>query len=260
MEHQKLFAWEEKCTQGLPPACTAACPVHVDVKGFLAEMKAGRFDRAMKILRQALPFPGIIGRICDHPCQDACKRREAGRSHLYSRSGKGCVMMSSKPPVKISVQTKKDKRVAVGGSGLSGLTAAHDLATKGYSVVLFESKDRLGGSLWDIPEQILPRDVILSETAVLEKLGVEIRFNTTVGKDISLADLCRDFDAVYMGTGRHSQDTFNLQTSQEGRIQIDPVAFSTSQEGVFAGGRTAHWRGILADSFSVRRQKGCNID
>ena len=236
MEHQKLFAWEEKCTQGLPPACTAACPVHVDVKGFLAEMKAGRFDRAMKILRQALPFPGILGRICDHPCQDACKRREAGEAISIAALEKACVMMSSKPPVKISVQTKKDKRVAVVGSGLSGLTAAHDLATKGYSVVLFESKDRLGGSLWDIPEQILPRDVILSETAVLEKLGVEIRFNTTVGKDISLADLCRDFDAVYMGTGRHSQDTFNLQTSQEGRIQIDPVAFSTSQEGVFAGG------------------------
>ena len=112
------------------------------MKGFLAEMKAGRFDRAMKILRQALPFPGIIGRICDHPCQDACKRREAGEAISIAALEKACVMMSSKPPVKISVQTKKDKRVAVVGSGLSGLTA-HDLATKGYSVVLFESKDRL---------------------------------------------------------------------------------------------------------------------
>jgi glutamate synthase (NADPH/NADH) small chain len=236
MDHKQLRELEEKCTQGLPPACTTTCPVHVDVKSFLAEMKAGRFDGAMKILRKALLFPGIISRICDHPCQAACKRREAGDAVSIAALEKTCVRMSSIPPERISILTKKDKRVAVAGGGLSGLTAAFDLATKGYSVVLFESKDRLGGSIWDIPEEILPRDVILEETAVVANLGVEIRFNATVGENLSLTDLCRDFDAVYLGAGRSSQDTFNLQTSREGRILIDPVTFSTSQEGVFAGG------------------------
>lgn len=236
MDHKQLRELEEKCTQGLPPACTTTCPVHVDVKSFLAEMKAGRFDGAMKILRKALLFPGIISRICDHPCQAACKRREAGDAVSIAALEKTCVRMSSIPPERISILTKKDKRVAVAGGGLSGLTAAFDLATKGYSVVLFESKDRLGGSIWDIPEEILPRDVILEETAVVANLGVEIRFNATVGENLSLTDLCRDFDAVYLGAGRYSQDTFNLQTSREGRILIDPVTFSTSQEGVFAGG------------------------
>ncbi len=236
MDHKQLRELEEKCTQGLPPACTTTCPVHVDVKSFLAEMKAGRFDGAMKILRKALPFPGITCRICDHPCQVACKRREAGEAVSIAALEKACVRMSSLPPEQIYIKTKKDKRVAVVGGGLSGLSAAFDLATKGYSVVLFESKDRLGGSIWDLPEDILPRDVILEETAVMAKLGVEIRFNTTVGENLSLTDLCRDFDAVYLGAGRYSKDTFNLQTSPEGRILIEPAAFSTGQEGVFAGG------------------------
>ena len=131
MDHKQLRELEEKCTQGLPPACTTTCPVHVDVKSFLAEMKAGRFDGAMKILRKALLFPGIISRICDHPCQAACKRREAGDAVSIAALEKTCVRMSSIPPERISSLTKKDKRVAVAGGGLSGLTAAFDLATKG---------------------------------------------------------------------------------------------------------------------------------
>ncbi len=258
MDHKQLREWEEKCTQGLPPACTTTCPVHVDVKSFLADMKAGRFDGAMKILRKAHTFPGIIGRICDHPCQAACKRREAGEAVSIAALEKACVVMSSTTPEQISIHTKKDKRVAVAGGGLSGLTAAFDLAAKGYSVVLFESKDRLGGSIWDLPEEILPRDVILEETAVLGRLGVEIRFNATVGENLSLTDLCRDFDAVYLGAGRSSQDTFNLQTSQEGRILIDPVTLSTSQEGVFAGGglRTGReYSPVLSQSDGKRAAK-----
>ena len=160
MDHKQLRELEEKCTQGLPPACTTTCPVHVDVKSFLAEMKAGRFDGAMKILRKALLFPGIISRIRDHPARPHATA-EAGDAVSIAALEKTCVRMSSIPPERISILTKKDKRVAVAGGGLSGLTAAFDLATKGYSVDLFESKDRMGGSICDIPEEILPREVIL---------------------------------------------------------------------------------------------------
>lgn len=236
MDHKQLRELEEKCTQGLPPACTTTCPVHVDVKSFLAEMKAGHFDKAMRVLRKALPFPGITGRICDHPCQAACKRREAGDPVSIAALEKACVQMNPTPPEQISIQTKKDKRVAVAGGGLSGLTAAFDLASKGYSVVLFESKDRLGGSIWDIPEAILPRNVIVDETAVLERLDVEIRFNTTVGEAVTFPDLYHDFNAVYLGTGKYSKDAFGLPTTQEGRLLIDPATFCTGREGVFAGG------------------------
>ncbi|OPZ75521.1 MAG: NAD-dependent dihydropyrimidine dehydrogenase subunit PreT [Firmicutes bacterium ADurb.Bin456] len=235
-QHRQFREWEEKCTQGSPPACTTTCPMHVDVMGFLAEMKAGRFNEAVKILRKTLPFPGITARICDHPCQTACKRGEVGDPVSIAALERACVELNTVPPVQISAKAKKDKRVAITGGGLSGLTAAYDLAVKGYGVVLFESRDRLGGKIWDTPEAILPRAVIAEETAVLERLGVEIRFNTAVGEAVTLDALCADFDAVYLGTGEHGGKAFNLETTPEGRLSIDPVTFSTSREGVFAGG------------------------
>jgi len=144
--------------------------------------------------------------------------------------------MNTAPPAKISIPPKKDNRVAVVGGGLSGLAAAFELAGKGYSVVAFETKDRLGGSLWEIPEEVLPRQVIVEETAVLDAMGVETRFNNTVGQALSLTDLCREFDAVYLGLGKNSREPFGLKLDPQGRIHTDPITFATSQEGVFAGG------------------------
>jgi NADPH-dependent glutamate synthase beta subunit-like oxidoreductase len=236
MDHKQLRELEAKCTQEYPPACMTACPVHVDVRRFVAEMKAGNFDGAFDIYRKNVPFPGIIGRICDHPCQNACKRGEVGDAICVAALEKACVQMSKVTPNKITISSKKDKRVALAGGGLSSLAAAVGLAGKGYSVVVFEAKDRLGGSLWKIPEEVLPRQVIVEEIAVLETLGVETCFNTTVGQTMSLPDLCRNFDAVYLGLGKNPRDTLGLRLDDEGRPQVDPVTFMTSLDGVFAGG------------------------
>lgn len=243
MDHRRIVEFEEKCTQEHPPACSTACPVHVDVRSFVAAMQAGKFNDAFNIYRKNVPFPGIIGRICDHPCQAACKRGEAGDAISIAALEQSCVRLSSSPPVPLTAPPKKDRRVAVVGGGLSGLTAAFSLAGKGYPVVVFEATDRLGGSLWEIPEEVLPREIIAAETAVLNDLDVEIRFNTAVGQALSLPDLCREFAAVYLGTGKNSTDATNsidLQLDQEGRIWIDLVTFATGREGVFAGGGLRH--------------------
>lgn len=236
MDHKQWREWEEKCIQERPPACTTACPVHVDARRFVAEMKTGRFNEALDIFRKTVPFPGIIGRICDHPCQAACKRGEAGDAISIANLEKACVQMNSAPPVKITIPLKKDKRVAVVGGGLSGLAASFDLAGKGYPVVVLEAKDCLGGSLWEIPEEVLPRQIIVEETAVLDAMCVQIRFKTTVGQAVSLPDLCREFDAVYLGLGKNSKEPFGLKLDPQGRIHTDPLTFSTSQDKVFAGG------------------------
>lgn len=235
MDHQRIVEFEEKCTQERPPACSTACPVHVDVRSFVVAMQAGKFKEAFNIYKKNVPFPGIIGRICDHPCQTTCKRGEAGDAISIAALEKACVQMNSSPPAPITVPPK-DKRVAVVGGGLSGLTAAFNLAGKGYRVVVFETTDRLGGSLWEIPEEVLSKEIIAAEIAVLDDLGVESRFNTTVGQTLSLPDLCKEFDAVYLGPGKISGDTLGLELDQEGRPYIDPVTFTTSREGVFAGG------------------------
>lgn len=244
MEQKRIVEFEKKCTQEHPPACMTACPVHMNARSFVAEMKAGNFDKALNIFRKTIPFPGIIGRICNHPCQAACKRGEAGEAVSIAALEKACVQMSSAPPAKITIPSKKDKRVAVVGGGLSGLTAACELAGKGCPVVVFEAKDRLGGSLWEIPEEVLPRHIIVEETAVLDVLGVETRYNTTVGQNVSFPDLCSEFDAVYLGLGKKPDDTFGLKLDQEGRPQVDPVTFTTGLDGVFAGG------GMLSAGYS----------
>lgn len=236
MEHKRIVELEEKCIQEQPPACVTACPVHVDVRSFMAEMKSGRFAEAFRIYRNSVPFPGIISHICDHPCQIACKRGKVGDPISIVALEKACVQMSLAPPASINIPAKKDQRIAVVGGGLSGLAAAFELARKGYGVVVFEATDRLGGSLWEIPAEILPRKIINEETALLEQLGVEFRFNTAVGQAVSLTDLCDKFDAVYLGTGKNTRVTFGLQLDQEGRLQVDPVTFGTSLDGVFAGG------------------------
>lgn len=261
MDHKRIVEFEEKCIQEHPPACSTACPVHVDVRSFLAEMKTGRFDEALKIYSKSVPFPGIIGRICDHPCQAACKRGEVGDAISIAALEKACVQLTSATPAKMMVSSKKDKRVAIVGAGLSGLTAAFDLAKKGYPVVIFEAKDRLGGSLWEIPEDDLPPQIIVEEFAILDKLGVDSRLNMTVGEDISFTTICQEHDAVYLGLGPFKH-TFDLKIDDQGRIDINPATFATSREGVFAGGSLSAGEGKRSPigSMSDGRRAAISID
>ncbi|CCO09200.1 pyridine nucleotide-disulfide oxidoreductase/dicluster-binding protein [Desulforamulus hydrothermalis] len=235
MDHKRIFEFEEKCIQEHPPACTAACPVHVDVKGFIREIKAGRFDEALNIYSKSVPFPGIIGRICDHPCQAACKRKEVGDAIAIAALEKACVQLVQASPPKVTAPSGKKQRVAVIGGGLSSLTVAFDLAKKGYRVTLFEAGSRLGGSIWEIPEVDLPPQVIDNDLAVLNNLGVIIHFNTRVGKDISFISVCDDYQAIYLGTGNAVWE-FNLPLDEQGNLIIDPVTFAAGRQGIFAGG------------------------
>ncbi len=236
MDHQRIIEFEKKCTQEHPPACSAACPAHVDVRSFVGAMQAGNFNDAYKIYSKNIPFPGIMSRICDHPCQASCKRCEAGEAVSIAALEEACVRMNSSPPVPITAPPPKNQQVAVVGGGLSGLTAAYYLAVKGYPVVIFEAANRLGGSLWEISKEVLPGEIIAAETAVLDNLGVEIRFNNIVGQTFSFMDLYQKYDAVYLGFVSNYTDSCGLQQDHEGRMGIDPVTFATSWKGVFAGG------------------------
>lgn len=262
MDQKELRELEDRCIQECPPACVTACPVHVDVKLFLAEMKKGNFDGALKIFSRTVPFPGILGRICDHPCQDACRRREAGGAVSIGALEKACVQLSPALPVRVTPPPRKKEKIAVVGGGLSGLTAAFDLAGKGYGVTIFEAEGRLGGKLWEIPEEVLPRQVIKEEIGLLEKMGVEVRLNTTVGKDITLEDLGREFDAVYLGLGANPKDTLGLKLDQQGRIEVHPVTLATGHTGVFAGGglRAGGFKPSPVGAVSDGRRAAVSID
>jgi NADPH-dependent glutamate synthase beta subunit-like oxidoreductase len=262
MNHKEWRDYEEKCIQERPPACETACPVHVEARSFVAEMKAGNFNKALAVFRKTVPFPGIIGRICDHPCESSCRRGELGDAISIAALEKACVQLNTAPPAKkITIAAKKNKQVAVVGGGLSGVSAAFELAVKGYHVVIFEATDRLGGSLWDISEGILPREVLQAELGVLATIGVEIRYHTTLWQTIALQDLQREFDAVYLGVGKKPHVAADGTWDQEVGPALDPLTFATNEAGVFAGGgwRTRpHYSPVV--SLSDGRRAATSID
>jgi Fe-S oxidoreductase len=225
MDKGQLQAWESQCIQEEPAGCVAGCPIHVDARRFVAQAAQGRWDDALKTLAKTMPFPRILGRICDHPCERACKRAEAGDPIAIASLERVCVE-TALAPIQTVLLPRKPTRVAVVGSGLSSLTAAWDLLRKGYRVTLFEPGERLGGSLWTYPASLLPRDVITTELARLEALDAEIHCGADVAGRPFITGLRAEFAAVYLGL-----DTPGLDDRPR-----DPLTLATAQEGVFAGG------------------------
>ncbi len=259
IEQSELHQLEDKCIQEYAPTCAAACPIHVDVRVVMAEVSRGDFTAALKALKKTLPFPGIIGRVCPHPCQAVCKRIEAGEVISIAALERACADWGGSVE-KPRVLPKRGKRAAIVGGGLSGLTAAFDLARKGYGVVIYEASHHLGGSLWSFSQEELPRRIIHSELDIVEQVGAQARLNTLVHGD-GLAGLRSEFDAVYLAIGA-SGETFNLALDGQGRIQVDPVTFATSQDGIFAGGsllRSAAERSPI-QSISDGRRAAISID
>jgi len=231
MDQDELKKQEAKCTQENPPSCTAGCPIHVDARKLMLDIQNQDLKSALATLKKKQPFPGIIGRICDHPCEDECIRQEAGTTIAISALERFCVQNVSEIKTKAGIIPPKSQTVAVVGSGLRGLTAAYDLAKKGYKVSLFEKEDHLGGNLWSFPEAQLPPEVIVEELSVLNRLNVQIHLNTAITRQ-DLAKLQEEFNVVYLGLAAHSKRISELLGEQS---SIDTVTCATPLPGVFSG-------------------------
>lgn len=271
MDQKELREQENRCIQEHAPACTAACPAHVDVRGITAELTRGDFGAAFRLLRKAVPFPGIISRICPQPCQAGCLRKDLGGAIEVAALERTCVDYGSQEAEAPKPLPRKPKTVAIVGGGISGLTAAYDLARKGWGVVIYEAGSRIGGGLWQIPPDLLPRDLLQKELDVVASLGVEIHLNTPVGQpggnghSTSLARLCARHDAVYLASGAQALETPELKRDENGRILVDALTFQTSHEKIFAGGdalrfpaQEGHRSAIL--SISHGRRAAVSID
>ncbi|MBN2001954.1 MAG: 4Fe-4S dicluster domain-containing protein [Anaerolineae bacterium] len=235
MDQAQLRNLEAQCTQEQAPPCTAACPLHVDVRGVLAALARDDFDAALQLLARRLPFPALIGRVCEQPCREVCHRGELGGALAIAALERACAGFGApKPPGPVF---RRGKRVAVVGGGLSGITAAFDLTRKGYAVTLFEATERAGGRLWETDEAVLPRDLLAAELESALQ-GVEVRLNAPVNAD-ALAALRADFDAVYLGVGTGPSAAFAAKLAQS----ADPTTFTAAQDGLFAGGRAIHHGG-----------------
>lgn len=236
MDQQQLRRLENQCIQENPPECTAACPLHIDVRAFVGHIAQGNLEESLKVLRKIMPLTNILGRICDAPCEDRCKRREAGEAIRIGALEKACVQQKMAFPRIISLPAK-DKRIAIVGSGLSSLTAAWDCLRKGYAVRLFEPGKVLSQSLLDRYPALLHREVVEEEIALLIKLGLEVELQAQVdGPDFMDLSL-ETHDALYLGLDVFTSDLWNLEKDSEGRILVETKTQETSRKGVFAGGQ-----------------------
>jgi NADPH-dependent glutamate synthase beta subunit-like oxidoreductase/Pyruvate/2-oxoacid:ferredoxin oxidoreductase delta subunit len=205
-----------------PAPCKAACPAGIHVQGYVALIAQGKFAEALALIREAIPFPGVCGRVCHHPCEAACRRGEHDQpvaiEYLKRFVSDNVLRPTSYVRRPISnlqspipnIQAK----VAIIGSGPAGLTAAYFLAREGYPLTVFEALPVAGGMMAaGIPSYRLPRDVLQSEIQVIEALGVEIRTNTSIGPngDLSLEELRRDYDAVFVAVGAHGSRRLNVE-------------------------------------------------
>jgi NADPH-dependent glutamate synthase beta subunit-like oxidoreductase len=181
--------------------CEIACPLQMDIPNYLLAIARGNFEEALNIVRETNPLPSTCGRVCHHPCEGKCNRGvvDSPVAIMWLKRFVADRGQNGKPP-----QVKGTKeRVAIVGAGPAGLTAAHDLVTQGYRVVLFEASSRPGGLLSSaIPEFILPWEAVKRDVEYLEALGVRIHTGVRLGEDFGLEDLLdQGFKAVLIAVG-----------------------------------------------------------
>ncbi len=213
----------------LTAPCIQACPIHLDIPRYVEEVKMGRFYKAFDVICSRLPLPGVVGRVCTRPCESNCRRTlideplqikhlkrfvaDHAREHKFS-------------PLYPAVD-KKNIRVAVVGAGPAGLTCAHVLALLGYPVTIFETLSEPGGmAAVGIPDYRLPREILRGEVAQIERLGVTIQYNTTLGFDFAVEDLEQQgFKAVFLAMGCHCHKKLGIEGEDKNYEGFIPGVF-----------------------------------
>ncbi|WP_419663287.1 4Fe-4S ferredoxin iron-sulfur protein [Desulfosarcina variabilis str. Montpellier] len=189
------------------PLCQANCPLGVNAQGYIALARAGRYAKALELIRKDNVLPGICGRVCTHPCENACRRAEVD-GPLAIRDIKR--FLADVEAGQGNTETQQDHRpaptrsetIAVVGSGPAGLAAAADLARQGFAVTVFEKEDQAGGLLrYGIGSHRLPRDIIDRELDVIQAMGVTIFTGHGIDLDGGLSDLTNRFSAVLLTVG-----------------------------------------------------------
>ncbi len=184
--------------------CHLGCPAHTDVQGYVKQIALGDDRKAVAIIKDKIPLPASIGRVCPHPCENDCRRQhvESPLSIAYLKAFAADKDMASGNPFKPSLAAATGKRVAIVGGGPAGLSAAYQLAVKGHGVTVFDMMPEMGGMLrYGIPEYRLPKAVLAAEVAAIADLGVELKNNVKVGTDITLDALRQQYDAVLVAVG-----------------------------------------------------------
>ncbi|HSK11459.1 MAG TPA: NAD(P)-binding protein [Vicinamibacterales bacterium] len=269
------------------PPCITQCPSGNDIRGWLTTLAqrekmglslAEASERAWRFEVETNPFPAVMGRVCPHPCEGECNRKAkdgAVAINTVERSIGDYAIEQNLRLAALEGTGPYAEKIAVVGAGPSGLSCAYQLARRGYKVTVFEAFERPGGMLrYGIPAYRLPRQVLDSEIQRILDLGVELRCGVTIGRDITLEDLRRDYQAVFVGIGAHKGRSLGVP-GEEGdgvytgteflnRVNSEAAVGIGERVVVVGGGDTAVDAARVclrlgADAASVSRRLGANV-
>jgi NADPH-dependent glutamate synthase beta subunit-like oxidoreductase/Pyruvate/2-oxoacid:ferredoxin oxidoreductase delta subunit len=181
--------------------CIANCPAGVDIPKYINLINDGKYAEADAIIRERLPFPGILGRVCFHPCEDACRRAELNQPMAICAL-KWFAADNDDGSFKIKSKKSTSNKIAIVGSGPAGLSAAYYLALLGHDTTVFEAEEKIGGMLrYALPDYRLTPNDLDKDLDILNDVNVKFKTNTPIGKKITISDLRKNFDAVFLASG-----------------------------------------------------------
>lgn len=199
------------CNSNQPVACVKSCPAGVDIPGYIALVQKGRYADAVRLIRRDNPMPTTCAYICEHPCENRCKRTIIDAPVNIRGLKKMAVDNSGIVPVP-ECEAPTGKKVAIIGGGPGGLSAAYYLALMGHKVTIFEQRKQLGGMLrYGIPNYRFPRKKLDEEIDSILSTGIEVKKNISVGKDISFDDITKEYDATYISIGAHADKKIGIE-------------------------------------------------
>jgi heterodisulfide reductase subunit A-like polyferredoxin len=196
--------------KGAPP-CRYACPAAVNAQGYIALISQGKYKEALELERRDNPFPSVCGRVCTHPCESDCKRKDVDEPLAIAQL-KRFIADQEQELSRPSPELSKEK-VAIVGAGPAGLSAAYFLAKKGYRPTVFEATDHPGGLLyWAIPRFRLPGKALQRDLDYIESWGVQIKMGAVLGKDFGIKDLfAQDHKAIFLGLGAAQEKSMGIE-------------------------------------------------
>ncbi len=205
-DEEQVMKEAERCLECANKPCVEGCPVEIDIPRFVKEISEGKFKEALETLKETNFIPAVTGRVCpqEEQCEERCVMGKKGDAINIGKLERFVADYARDNDLEDvpEVEETKEKKVAIVGSGPSGLTCAAYLGEKGYQVTLFEALHELGGVLkYGIPEFRLPNEVIDHELEYLDQLGVDTRVNRIVGQNVEMEELHEEYDAIYVATG-----------------------------------------------------------
>ena len=222
--------------------CVRACPANMNIPLMIRQIAAGNFKDAICTVKKDIPFPAVLGRICTAPCEKVCRREQIDEalSICLLKRFVADLDLESKEPYQPACRQTTGKKAAIVGAGPCGLSATYYLKQAGIDCVLFDCHEKPGGSLYygDIDSHLLPLNVVEKEIAQIMKLGIEFRGNICIGRDMSMAQLQKQFDVILLAVGDlngEMSDLFDVEI-KDNKIKVVHPEYAASRWNIFAAG------------------------